>query len=699
MNDDKVIAVYDNTVSAREYLSYIAEQAGGFAFIGRDGKLYIKRIGESVIDFNIEYFENYTWSEEFRISRIAYEDGFQDFKVGDVTDLTNENINKCTVKEVNEMLVKFLNKTYNTVWINSENMYIIDREQIENIYKEYANFECYSFDGSTIIDPAYDVGDVLVIDGKRVIYQGDMNYVGKFKANISSEIRAKAKEDTMATRVSDKVRIRRVQSSIDQINGEIETLVEEVDDSNEKISQTLQTVDAILSKVSDVANLTSTVNGLKTLTITDAIEGTLIGLRIIGNNVVFSGLYFDDSWCFDENHYFLNSDSTVLVNDVAYDLGIKDVLRQLNGVYDEYVYNYSEGYARVIRRVGVNSSGGLYELSKEVIEELAMPNFELKNGENRITILNYSTNLSASYIAKNDYSNIFATKVELNSEIKQFAKEIGLSVDEKITSAKGELEESIGEISIRANEIDQQVKRKVGNEEIIASINTAIRDGQGIITISGNQVVISSDKFSLTKEGVLTAIAGAIAGIHFDNLGLSYSGKSSEDGFGLWRNGIHVSDTPAGRSSYIIFHAGGNSDNIGSAGVRIYQNGDCYIEGLFGRSDITNEYMGYVKTVLAIGDRAQNAVDYMQIKDASLQVTTASRLTCYIAIQSYSDTRLKKNIEDTEICGLDIINKIRHIRFNWKSDDGFEELGYSANQLQAEVNRKFVTSVDQAPRE
>lgn len=42
LNMNKVIAVYDNTVSARTYLSYIAEQAGGFAFIGRDGKLYIK---------------------------------------------------------------------------------------------------------------------------------------------------------------------------------------------------------------------------------------------------------------------------------------------------------------------------------------------------------------------------------------------------------------------------------------------------------------------------------------------------------------------------------------------------------------------------------------------------------------------------------------------------------------------------------
>ena len=45
LNDDKQIAVYDNTVAARTYIGYIAEQAEGFAVIGRDGKLYIKTFG------------------------------------------------------------------------------------------------------------------------------------------------------------------------------------------------------------------------------------------------------------------------------------------------------------------------------------------------------------------------------------------------------------------------------------------------------------------------------------------------------------------------------------------------------------------------------------------------------------------------------------------------------------------------------
>ena len=77
---DKEISVYDNTISARTYISYIAEQAGGFASIGRDGKLYIKTIGENTIELKAKNFQNFTWGEKTKISRIKYEDGIQLFE-------------------------------------------------------------------------------------------------------------------------------------------------------------------------------------------------------------------------------------------------------------------------------------------------------------------------------------------------------------------------------------------------------------------------------------------------------------------------------------------------------------------------------------------------------------------------------------------------------------------------------------------
>ena len=104
LNSDKQIAVYDNTVSARTYLSYIAEQAGGFAVIGRDGKLYIKTFGQDTVNVDINLFKDYKWGDKFKVSKVSYEDGVQDYKFGD--------------------------NTADTIYINQNNMYIVDSKQI-----------------------------------------------------------------------------------------------------------------------------------------------------------------------------------------------------------------------------------------------------------------------------------------------------------------------------------------------------------------------------------------------------------------------------------------------------------------------------------------------------------------------------------------------------------------------------------------
>lgn len=265
MNSNKQIAVYDNTVSAREYLSYIAEQAGGFACIGRDGKLYIKTIGEDTTEVNFELFEKFTWGELFKVSRVAYEDGVQDFKFG--------------------------TETNNTIWINSDNMYIVDSNQIENIYNKLKDFECYSFEGSTIIDPAIDVGDIIIIDGKKVIFQGDMDYVGKFKISISSKIKAKSKEETTRTIVSDKTKIRRVQSRINQIDGTITQLVQETSEYEEKLTQTIQDVNSIKQNVSNIIDYKREVEGITEIHLTDSGKQDILKLEVRGNKTYESNLF------------------------------------------------------------------------------------------------------------------------------------------------------------------------------------------------------------------------------------------------------------------------------------------------------------------------------------------------------------------------------------------------------------------------
>ena len=265
LNWDKQVAVYDNTVTARTYLGYIAEQAGGFAIIGRDGKLYIRTIGEDTAELALRYFSEYSWGERFKVSRIAYEDGVQDFKKG--------------------------NEVNNTIWISSDNMYIVDQEQIDNIYNEYQDFEVYSFSGTSIVDPAWDMGDIITIDNRKIVFQGELEYKGKFKASISSNIQAKSKEETTATKISETTKIRRVQSQIDQVEGTITQLVQETDEFQNQLSQVEQTVGQIQQQVSDTIVYKREVTGTTEIHLENAGENDIIELEIQGNKTYESNLY------------------------------------------------------------------------------------------------------------------------------------------------------------------------------------------------------------------------------------------------------------------------------------------------------------------------------------------------------------------------------------------------------------------------
>lgn len=274
LNSKKQIAVYDNTVTARTYLGYIAEQAGGFAVIGRDGKLYIKSFGEDTTEVDIDLFGDFTWGDKFKVSKVSYEDGIQNFKFGD--------------------------GTHATVFIDQNNMYIVDKEQVENIYNKINNLEIYTFEGETIIDPAYDIGDILIIDGKNVLYQGELKYAGKFKASIKSKIQAKTEQESMQTKQSNSNKIKRVQSEINQIDGKITQLVQETSEHEEKLTKVEQDVDSIKQNVKDVIDYKRTVESVTEVHLTESGEQDILKLEVQGNKTYENNLFPREDLYFSE---------------------------------------------------------------------------------------------------------------------------------------------------------------------------------------------------------------------------------------------------------------------------------------------------------------------------------------------------------------------------------------------------------------
>lgn len=195
--------------------------------------MYFRRIYQDETEIPLEMFGEYKWGEEFKISKISYEDGIRSFKFGD--------------------------DTRNNLWMNQNNMYIVDKEQVQSIYNKINGLTANSFEGKTVIDPAIDIGDKIIIDGKPVIYQGEMTLEGRFIAQISSKIQIKQKQETTVRKESQKVINRRVKSEINQIEGKITQLAQETTENSENISKHEQTINGITDTVRSVETKVETV--------------------------------------------------------------------------------------------------------------------------------------------------------------------------------------------------------------------------------------------------------------------------------------------------------------------------------------------------------------------------------------------------------------------------------------------------------
>ncbi len=226
LNSGKKISVYDDQLTAREYMSYIAECACGFCCANRTGKICFKTIGEDEQEIEPKLLKTYNFGEEHKISKVIYNDGVRNIEFGDDTG--------------------------NTLSIRSENIFIVDEEQIENIYNKIKGLIITSFKGTTRIDPAVDIGDKLSIKGKTVIFQGELTLNKRFMADISSEFSITQREETTVKKESQASINRKIYSSINQIDGKITQVAQETSENSEQLTKHEQSIESMIDTVSKI---------------------------------------------------------------------------------------------------------------------------------------------------------------------------------------------------------------------------------------------------------------------------------------------------------------------------------------------------------------------------------------------------------------------------------------------------------------
>ena len=275
----------------------------------------------------------------------------------------------------------------------------------------------------------------------------------------------------------------------------------------EQLAEQKITVDKILDRVSRIEDLTQSTSGIKTIVVSNCAKGDLLSLRIKGNNEVFKHLYPNDT-LYPSDTLYPYGDSRISVidkdnNETIYELGITEVLRQNGKIYDEYILE--GGQATVFRRI--NADGTIK--ASETIENLGTFNIPLNEGTNTIKILNYTAEITAKYAIKNDYTDIFATKVEMNSSIEQTAERINQVVRKKVDEDEiiSRINQSAEKIAINADKIDIAGKAVNFQTQINETIGPFTKeDRDRLIKIIMEEItptVEDYEKLDVNKDGKL----------------------------------------------------------------------------------------------------------------------------------------------------------------------------------------------------
>ena len=224
-NDSLSVDYYDNTITARTYVSMIAELNGGFARINTNGELELVKFSDTPTNVDIDTCEDFRIGEKHKIERVVFDNGLLKYETSN-------------------------DETLETLYLNEQNVYIDDETTFDNIADEILDFEFYCFTtGNCEINPNVRAGDVInFTDGTNdypTIAQYSVSYMGGLNGGYELNINSKKQEETKVIGVSEQYK--RLKIEVDRNLNEI----------RQTVSETIYGEDGISERINAVADRTT----------------------------------------------------------------------------------------------------------------------------------------------------------------------------------------------------------------------------------------------------------------------------------------------------------------------------------------------------------------------------------------------------------------------------------------------------------
>lgn len=197
---------YDNTISGKQYISYIAEIMGGNARIDRYGGLIIVPLkNPTTVTINALKAKSFTFGEEYIIEEVLFDTGAWAY---------NNPVDDSSV-------------VGNTLVLRADNPFIYNGDDtyrkavIDNIYNEVVGLDIYSITTENYIDITLDPEDIVTYTLGESSYSTyydntyEFNHTGKVATTIPTK---QVERTTNVISGDERSDVRQLRTIIDQIN-------------------------------------------------------------------------------------------------------------------------------------------------------------------------------------------------------------------------------------------------------------------------------------------------------------------------------------------------------------------------------------------------------------------------------------------------------------------------------------------------
>ncbi len=225
----------DTTIIMRDYIGWIAELSGTNALINESNTLVFRNLFTA--DHDIEFTSDFEKTDLITISRVAYDDGVN--------------------------LIASGNDTGKTIYIDANNSYCDSQTYTDAILAKYNSQSFYGMSSlKTFGKDTIKLGDTATYDGNKcIVLSIKRKYVGtQSVVELDGEVALK-NVDSVVTKVSDKVRIKRLQVKVDQDANKLEIVAKNLEDAKGDVGNLQVETNKIKTQVENIS--AGTVSGTK----------------------------------------------------------------------------------------------------------------------------------------------------------------------------------------------------------------------------------------------------------------------------------------------------------------------------------------------------------------------------------------------------------------------------------------------------